>query len=70
MTERSLKPGDHVSWNSPGGRATGKVVEKLVERTRIKGHKVAASPGEPQYLVQSENSGEQAVHKPEALRRD
>ena len=36
--------------------------------TQIKGHKVAASPDDPQYIVKSENGGT-AAHKPDALRK-
>ncbi|WP_395396276.1 DUF2945 domain-containing protein [Novosphingobium sp. BL-8A] len=40
---KSLRKGDAVSWSSHGGKAHGKIVKKLTEPTRIKGHKVAAS---------------------------
>ncbi|WP_080046950.1 DUF2945 domain-containing protein [[Actinomadura] parvosata] len=33
------------------------------------GRTVAASPEEPQYVVRSEKSGGEAVHKPPALRK-
>lgn len=64
----NLKAGDKVTWSSHGGTAHGKVVKKLTEETTIKGHKVAASKDEPQYLVETEE-GKQAAHKPEALRK-
>jgi hypothetical protein len=35
----------------------------------IKSHKVAASKDNPEYLVESEKSGGQAAHKPEALKK-
>lgn len=62
----NLKAGDKVTWSSHGGTAHGKVVKKLTEEMTIKGHKVAASKEEPQYLVETED-GKQAAHKPEAL---
>ena len=65
----SLKPGDHVEWESSQGTVTGKVEKKLVKPTKIKGHNVAASPENPEYLVESEKTGAQAAHKPEALKR-
>ncbi len=67
MTER-LKAGDKVSWSSHGGTATGKVVRKVTEPMQIKGHKVAASPDNPEFLVETEE-GKRAAHKPEALRK-
>lgn len=61
--------GDKVSWKSHGGEAHGKVVKKQTEPTRIKGHKVAASPDDPQFIVETDE-GKRAAHKPEALSRD
>ena len=63
----SVKVGDKVGWDSSGGHSTGKVVKKLTAPTKIKGHKVAASKDEPQYLVESAKSGKHAAHKAEAL---
>lgn len=68
MAEK-LKRGDEVTWKSHGGEAHGKVVKKVTEPTRIKGHKVAASAGEPQFIVETED-GKKAAHKPAALKRD
>ncbi len=68
MTD-DFKKGDHVQWNTSQGKTTGKIVKKLTSETEIKGHKVAASADSPQYLVESDTSGEQAAHKPDALTR-
>lgn len=62
----NLKAGDPVNWNSHGGKAHGKVVRKLTEPCDIKGHHVAASKDNPEYLVETDE-GKQAAHKPEAL---
>lgn len=59
-------PGDKVSWNSHGGQAHGKVVKTLTSPTKIKGHKVAASPDNPELLVET-GEGKRAAHKPSAL---
>ena len=67
MTD-TLKSGDRVSWNSHGGTAHGTVVKKLTSPPTIKGHKVAASKDNPEYLVETDD-GKQAAHKPEALRK-
>jgi hypothetical protein len=63
---KSLKAGDKVSWKSPGGTAHGKVVKKVTSPMMIKGHKVAASQHNPEYLVETD-AGKQAAHKAEAL---
>ncbi len=67
MTDK-FKPGDAVEWSSHGGTAKGKVKKKLTGPTQIKGHKVAASPDNPEYLVETAQ-GAQAAHKPGALRK-
>lgn len=66
MTE--FKAGDKVEWDSSGGHSVGKVVKKLTKPTAIKGHKVAASTDNPEFLVKSDKGGE-AAHKPAALKR-
>ena len=63
---KSLKAGDKVSWKSHAGTAHGKVVRKLTSATKIKGHKVAASQDNPEYLVETAD-GKKAAHKPSAL---
>ena len=66
---KTLKTGDAVSWNSHGGQAHGKVVKKITDPTRIKGHKVAASPDNPEFIVETKG-GKRAAHKPGALTRE
>ncbi|WP_193194535.1 DUF2945 domain-containing protein [Nostoc sp. MG11] len=68
MTEQ-FKKGDKVEWNTAQGKTTGKVVKKLTSPTDIKGHHVAASEDNPEYLVESDNTGKQAAHKPDALKK-
>ena len=67
MSEKRRNKGDKVSWETSQGRTHGTVVRKQTGATQIKGHKVAASPDEPQYIVKSDKSGAEAAHKPEAL---
>lgn len=64
-----FKQGDKVKWKSHGGEAVGHVERKITEEIELAGRKVSASKDEPQYLVKSEKSGGEAVHKPEALER-
>ena len=65
----TLKPGDKVSWKWGGGTAHGKVVKKVTSPMQIKGHKVAASKDNPEYLVKSDKSGKEAAHKPGELKK-
>lgn len=64
---KDFKKGDKVTWQSHGGTAEGEVVRKVTSDTELAGRKVRASEDEPQYLVRSEKSGGEAVHKPDAL---
>lgn len=65
---KELKSGDRVTWKSHGGKAEGKVVKKVTSRMKIKGHEVAASKDNPEYLVETDE-GKQAAHKADALTR-
>jgi hypothetical protein len=65
-----LKKGDHLSWKSHGGTAEGTVEKKITSDTEAAGRQVRASTDDPQYLVKSEKSGGEAVHKPGALEKD
>jgi hypothetical protein len=64
-----FKKGDKVRWRSHGGHAEGEVLKKITSDTTEAGRTVRASADEPQYLVRSEKSGGDAVHKPDALER-
>ena len=61
-----FKKGDKVRWKSHGGEAHGTVEKKQTSRTAIKGHQVAASPENPQFIVRTA-SGKKAAHKADAL---
>ena len=64
---KSLKKGDTVSWNTSQGRTHGTVVKKQTSEMHIKGHKVAASADNPEFIVKSDKSGDTAAHKADAL---
>ncbi|MBD2042073.1 DUF2945 domain-containing protein [Microcoleus sp. FACHB-672] len=68
MTEE-FKKGDRVEWKTSQGKTTGQVKKKLTSPTDIKGHHVAASKENPEYLVESEKTGKEAAHKPDALEK-
>ena len=65
-----LSKGDNVTWKSHGGTAEGTVEKKITTETEAGGRKVKASKDEPQYLVKSDKSGGEAVHKPGALHEE
>ena len=68
QNDREPRKGERVSWNSHGGEAQGKVVRKQTSPTEIKGHKVAASKDNPQFIVETDE-GKRAAHKAEALHK-
>ena len=65
----SFKAGDKVEWHAAQGAVRGTVRKKLTAPTDIKGHHVAASAENPEYLVVSDETGAEAAHKPSALRK-
>jgi hypothetical protein len=69
MADDTFKKGDHVTWKSHGGTAEGTVEKKITQDTQAAGRTVRASEDSPQYLVKSEKSGREAVHKPGALKK-
>jgi hypothetical protein len=64
-----FKKGDKVTWKSHGSEAVGKVEKKITSETEEAGRKVKASKDDPQFLVKSDKSGGEAVHKPSALKK-
>jgi len=67
--KKTIRPGDRVTWSSSEGTIRGTVEKKLTKAMTIKGHRVAASPENPEYLVKSAKTGALAAHKPEALHK-
>jgi hypothetical protein len=67
--KQKFTQGDQVSWNTPQGRTHGKVVKRLTSDTSIEGTEISASEADPRYLVESEKTGKQAAHKPDALEK-
>lgn len=64
-----LKTGDHVTWNTPQGMATGTVVRRIIRDTELDGRTVAASKDDPHYEVESEENGQHAVHRADELKK-
>jgi hypothetical protein len=69
VSQEQFKQGDEVEWNTPQGKTRGTVKKKLTSRTKVGGQTVAASEDDPRYLVESEKSGKEAAHKPDALNK-
>lgn len=69
MSKDDFNKGDKVTWQSHGSTAEGKVEEKITSDTEAAGRTVRASEDDPQYRVRSDKSGNDAVHKPEALKK-
>jgi hypothetical protein len=63
----ALSKGDKVEWKTHGTSTTGTVKRKITSDEKAAGRQVRADPDEPQYLVESDKSGREAVHKPESL---
>jgi len=66
---KELKPGDNVKWGTSGGETEGTVEKKVTSETHIKGHVAKPTKEEPQFVVKSDKSGKEAVHKPEELKQ-
>jgi hypothetical protein len=66
---KDLSAGDRVSWNTPQGRTTGKVVERKTKDFTLAGQHFTASSDDPAFIVESEKSGKQAAHKGSALNK-
>ena len=64
---QEFKQGNELEWNTPQGKTRGTVKKKLTSHTEVGGQTIAASEDDPRYLVQSEKSGKEATHKPDAL---
>ena len=65
-----LEKDDDVTWRTHGTETSGTVEQEITTETEAAGRKVMASKDEPQYLVQSDKSGKEAVHKANALDKD
>jgi hypothetical protein len=65
-----LEKGDKVTWKSHGSTTEGTVEKKITSDTEAAGRTVRASKDDPQYLVKSDKSGREAVHKPSALDKE
>ena len=70
MGDKDFKKGDKVQWKSHGQNVKGTVEEKITSDKKAGGRQVRASKDDPQYRVESDKTGADAVHKPDALKPD
>ena len=66
---QDFKVGDHVEWNSEAGRVRGTIKKRITSEITFKGYTVHASKEEPQYLIVSDKTDHQAMHKGSALKK-
>ncbi|RUP03492.1 MAG: DUF2945 domain-containing protein [Mycobacterium sp.] len=69
MSDDNLRKGDKVEWKSHGNTVEGTVERKITSDTEAAGRTVRASKDDPQYQVRSDKTGNDAVHKPDALKK-
>ena len=64
-----VKEGDKVKWDYAGNEIKGTVEKKVTSETKIKGHVAKATKDDPQFVVKSDKTGKDAIHKPEELKK-
>lgn len=62
-----FKLGDHVSWNSPAGRVSGRITAIHRADFKLNGYTRHCSADDPQYEIASDRTGHVAYHKAGAL---
>lgn len=65
---QAFKEGDHVQWNSEAGLATGTIVRRVTTEINFKGYVRHASEKDPQFIIQSDKTNHEAMHKGSSLR--
>lgn len=66
---KEFKEGERVAWNTSGGETTGKIVAKVESSKKVGGHTAKATADNPEYKVESDKTGKQAIHKPDSLNK-
>ena len=69
-TDKNLSKGDDVSWNTAQGKTHGEVKKRITSDTTIKDYDVKASKDNPKYIVESDKTGNEAAHTPDALEKE
>lgn len=66
----AFKVGDRVTWNSEAGHIAGKITKVHKQDFEFMGRTRRASAENPQFEVQSDNTGNKAAHKADALKKN
>ena len=69
MSEQQIRKVDKVTWNATAAPRKARSRRRSRRTRRRPSARCRASEDEPQYCVRSDKSGNDAVHKPEALRK-
>jgi hypothetical protein len=67
--KKTLKVGDHVTWNSEVGHVSGTIIKVHITDVDYKGYTHPASKDDPQYEIKSDTTDHVAMHKGGALKR-
>lgn len=62
-----FKIGDEVTWNSEGGKSSGKIIKIHKTNFDYKGYTHHATKEDPQYEIKSNKTDHIAAHKGSAL---
>jgi len=65
-TDNAVHEGDEVTWHTHGTTTQSTVEREIASDTQAAGRAVRADEDNPQCLVKSDESGREAVHRPEA----
>ncbi len=65
--QNAFSVGDHVTWNSEGGRVAGTIIRVHRKNVEFKGYTHHASAEKPQYEIKSDKTDHIAMHKGAAL---
>lgn len=63
------KSGDKVAWNTQHGETEGTVKKQVTKDAKVQGRTVKADKDNPKLVVESDKTGKQAAHKPDALHK-
>jgi hypothetical protein len=65
---KTLKIGEHVSWNSEAGRVRGKIIKVHRRDVNYEGYNHHASSDDTLFEIKSDTTDHAALHKTAALR--
>ena len=66
---KKFKAGNHVTWNSEAGYASGRIIKIHKKDVEYKGYTHHATADDPQYEIKSDKTEHVAMHKGSALKK-